>query len=116
MQVTRISQARPYTAPRHFDMRALRLQGLDASDARFAWVGLSYFLPSGGAEMEASPLDKIYVVLDGEVTVELGDGRTEVLGPRDSCFIPGGEARAVRNASNQIASMIVIMPPPGAPS
>ncbi len=116
MQITRIGQARPYVAPRHYDMRAYRLQGLEASDAGFAWVGLSHFLPGGGAEMDASPLDKIYVVLDGEVTVQLGDGRVEVLGPRDSCFIPGGQARAVRNDGCQVASMIVVMPPPGAPS
>ena len=28
MQITRLADAKPYTAPKHFDMRALRLQGL----------------------------------------------------------------------------------------
>jgi quercetin dioxygenase-like cupin family protein len=116
MEITRIADARRYDAPKHFDMRALRLQGVDASSSKFAWTGLSHFLPGGGAEMDASPLEKIYVVLAGEVTVELGDGSIEILKPLDSCFIPGGEARAVRNDGNAVATMLVVMPYPGAVS
>jgi mannose-6-phosphate isomerase-like protein (cupin superfamily) len=110
MQITRYNTALRYDAPGHYDVAALRLQGGDASASRFAWIGLSHFLPGGGAEMAASPLEKIYVVLAGEVTVELGDGTIERLGPLDSCFIPGDEARAVRNEGNAVATMLVAMP------
>jgi mannose-6-phosphate isomerase-like protein (cupin superfamily) len=96
MEITRFDEARPYIAPKHFDMRSLRLQGFDASASKFAWLGLSHFLPGGGAEMDASPLEKLYVVLSGEITVELGDG-----------------ARAVRNNGNAVATMLVAMPHPG---
>jgi quercetin dioxygenase-like cupin family protein len=116
MQITQLAEAKRYDAPKHFDMRSLRLQGLDASAADFAWVGLSYFLPGGGAEMDAGALGKIYVVLDGEVTIELGDGGTRALGKLDSCFIPAGEARAIRNAGNMIATMLVVMPTPKSPA
>lgn len=112
MEITRLADAQAYIAPKHYDMRSLRLQGFEASSADFAWTGLSYFLPGGGAEMDAGPLGKIYVVLDGEVTVELGSGEMQVLNKLDSCFIPGGEARAVRNDSNAIAVMLVVMPYP----
>ncbi|HWI85251.1 MAG TPA: cupin domain-containing protein [Sphingomonas sp.] len=112
MDVVRLADARHYIAPRHYDMRSLRLQGFDASGADFAWTGLSYFLPGGGAEMDAGPLGKIYVVLEGEITVELGSGETQHLGKLDSCFIPGGEARAVRNEGNTVATMLVVMPYP----
>jgi quercetin dioxygenase-like cupin family protein len=110
MQVKRLADAQRYDAPKHFDMRSLRLQGLEASAADFAWVGLSYFLPGGGAEMDAGALGKIYVVLDGEVTIDLDDGATHVLGKLESCFIPAGEARAIRNAANVMATMLVVMP------
>ena len=116
MQITRLNEAKRYDAPGHYDMRAMRLQGFDASDSKFAWAGLSHFLPGGGAEMDASPLEKIYVVLHGEVTVELGDGTTHVLSKLDSCYIPGGEARAVRNERNDVATMLVLMPYPEAAS
>lgn len=112
MEITRFNEARRYDAPKHFDMRSLRLQGFEASAAKFAWTGLSRFLPGGGAEMDSSPLEKIYVVLDGEVTIELGDGSTETLGKLDSCFIPSGEARAIRNEGNAVATMLVVMPYP----
>jgi quercetin dioxygenase-like cupin family protein len=116
MQITRFAAARRYDAPKHFDMRSLRLQGFDVTDAKFAWVGLSHFLPQGGAHMDAGPLEKIYVVIAGDVTIELADGTVHVLHPLDSCHIPGGEARAVRNDGNSVATMLVVMPhPPAAP-
>ena len=112
MQITRLAEAKPYIAPKHYDMRSLRLQGLEATSADFAWAGLSYFLPNGGAEMDAGPLGKIYIVLEGEMTIELSDGEAHVLRRLDSCFIPSGEARAVRNDGNTIATMLVVMPNP----
>lgn len=113
MQVTRLQDAEPYEAPKHHDMRALRLQGFDASDAHGFWVGLSHFLPGGGAELDATPLEKVYVVLDGEVTVITDDGEA-TLGALDSCWLAPNEARSIVNRTNRPASMLVVMPhPPG---
>ena len=112
MQVTRFDDAPRYDAPKHYEMRSMRLQGFDVSDSKTTWVGLSHFLPGGGAEMDAGPIEKIYVCLAGEITVELAGGKIEKLGPLDSCLIPAGEARAVRNEKNDIATMLVVMPYP----
>jgi quercetin dioxygenase-like cupin family protein len=111
MIVTRIADAGPYEAPRHFDMRGLRLQGFDVSPSQGFWVGLSHFLPGGGAEGDAGPLEKVYVVVAGTVTITTEEGDTE-LEALDSCYIPGGEWRAVANRTNRPASMLVIMPHP----
>jgi quercetin dioxygenase-like cupin family protein len=113
MEVTRIADAQPYEAPKHFDMRGLRLQGFEASGAEALWVGLSNFLPGGGAEMDATPIEKVYVVIEGEMTVTTEDGET-TLGPFDSCRLAAGEARAIVNNTNLPALMLVVMPyPPG---
>ena len=109
MQVTRFSEAKPYEAPKHYDMRGLRLQGWDVSDSSNFWVGLSQFLPGGGAEMDASPLEKVYVVQSGEVTIILGSGEETVLGPNDSCYLAPNEAREIVNKGNQTAYMLVVM-------
>lgn len=114
MQITRLADAKRYDAPKHFDMRSLRLQGLEASDSDFAWLGLSYFLPGGGAESDKGAVGKIYVVLEGEVTIDLADGSSHVLAKLDTCFIPAGESRAIRNAGNVVATMLVVMPYPKA--
>ena len=111
MEVMRLGDAQPYEAPKHFDMRGLRLQGFDATGAENFWVGLSHFLPGGGAEMDATPIEKVYVVVEGEVTVTTEEGDT-TLGPLDSCRLIPGEARSILNRTNRPASMLVVMPYP----
>ena len=112
MKITRYNEAETYEAPLHFDMRGFRLQGFADDGPSFAWTGMSHFLPGGGCEMASGDLEKIYVVLSGEVTIELGTGETHVLNRYDSCFIPDGESRAIRNDTNEVATMLVIMPYP----
>lgn len=108
MKVTRLSDAKAYDAKLHYKMEALRLQGLEASNAESFSVSMSYFLPGGGAEMASSPNEKVYFVLDGEVTIITNDGETQ-LGPMDSCLIELNEQRAVENRSNQVVTMLVIV-------
>lgn len=112
MKVTLLKDARPYPVTKHFGSVPLRLQGAEASPVENFTVGLSHFLPAGGAERDATPLEKVYVVLQGEVTVITDEGEA-TLGPLDSCYIAPGEARAVENRSNLPATMIVVMPAPG---
>jgi quercetin dioxygenase-like cupin family protein len=111
MLVKRFADAKPYQAPNHYDVRALRLQGFESGGPTESWVGLSHLLPGGGAGPDSSPLEKVYVVLAGKVTVRVGD-ESVTLGPLDSCCIPGGETREVKNLGNEVATMIVVMPYP----
>jgi glyoxylate utilization-related uncharacterized protein len=108
MQVTRVAEAAPYTAAKHHDVTAVRLHGFDASDAQAFWVGLSHYQPGGRAERDASGTEKVYVVIEGEITVITNDGEA-VLGPLDSCYLAPGEARSVENRSSARASMLVLM-------
>jgi quercetin dioxygenase-like cupin family protein len=115
MQVVRLSDVRPYDAPKHFDCRALRLQGYDASGVQAFNVGLSHFLPAGGCQYDATPLEKVYVVTEGEITVCTDSGEV-TLQPYDSIYLAPNEGRSIENRTNRPASMITIMPyPPAAP-
>ena len=111
MKITKLEEAVPYEAPGHFDMRGLRLQGWDMSDAANFWVGFSQFLPNGGAEVDASPLEKVYVVLEGEITI-IQNGIEHTLKAHDSCHIGPNEEREIINHTNKTVSMLVIMPYP----
>ena len=111
MEVTRIGEARRYEAPKHFGMAGLRLQGFEATGAQTFWIGLSHFLPGGGAERDASPTEKVYVVIAGEITVVTDDGPV-TLGLLDSCRVAPGEARSVENRTSQPASILVVAPYP----
>lgn len=109
MHVTRKNQAKPYAAAKHHGMSAFRLQGLDASPAERLWVGLSQFLPGGGAESAASPSEKVYIVLEGEITVTTKAGAV-TLQAMDSILIEANEERTVENRSVDVARMLVVSP------
>ena len=111
MIVKRFADAQPYEAPNHFGVRSLRLQGFEPGGPQKFWVGVSHFLPGGGAGPDASPLEKTYVLLAGRLTVRSG-GAEVTLGSMDSCTIPAGEVREVKNAGNDVVTMLVVMPYP----
>ena len=66
MKKVELQDAKPYAPPKHFNMTALRLHGKEETGTQQFWMGLSHFLPNGGAEMDASPTEKLYFVLKGE--------------------------------------------------
>ena len=107
MQVTRLSEAKPYEANNHSGMRGLRLQGWDASATSAFWTGLSYFFPQGGAGFEASAVERVYVIIEGELTV-ITEKEEFVLRKMDSCFIPANEKRALENRTNEVVTMLVV--------
>ncbi|HEY8528660.1 MAG TPA: cupin domain-containing protein [Paenibacillaceae bacterium] len=110
MKKVEVKDAKPYNPPKHFGMTALRLHGKEETGTSKFWVGMSHFLPGGGAEYdyEDSPTEKVYVVLDGEVTVKTKK-ETVVLRKWDSLYIPPYEGREVRNETNLPATMLVIV-------
>jgi quercetin dioxygenase-like cupin family protein len=114
MLVKRLADAQKYEAPNHRGVVGLRLQGFEPGGPQNQWVGFSQFLPGGGAGPDATPFEKVYVVLDGEMTVII-DGTETILKSMDSCTIPPGEVREIINRTNTICKMLVVIPyPPGA--
>lgn len=113
MHVKRFADAKPYDAPNHRGVVGLRLQGFEPGGPQNQWVGYSQFLPGGGAGPDATPFEKVYVVLEGEMTV-IVDGKETVLGAMDSCTIPANEQREIVNRANHVCKMLVVIPyPPG---
>jgi mannose-6-phosphate isomerase-like protein (cupin superfamily) len=108
MHVTRIAAARPYEAKLHHAMTALQLQGGAESDTQHFTLGLSHFLPGGGASFSASATEKIYLVICGHVTV-ITDKEEVTLGPLDSCHLAPGEGRSIENRTNEVATMAVVI-------
>ncbi|MEW6643768.1 MAG: cupin domain-containing protein [Pseudomonadota bacterium] len=109
MHVTRFNEAPAYHPPEHYDMRCLRLQGREAGPSDTVWLGMSQILPGGHTSLDASPIEKIYFVVEGELTVETTEGDT-VLRPFDSCRIAPNEARALKNATNRPVIVLLAMP------
>jgi mannose-6-phosphate isomerase-like protein (cupin superfamily) len=110
MKKVSLGQVKPYAAPKHFNCSTLKLQGKDETGIQKFWVGLTYFLPGGGAEWayEDNPNEKVYVVLEGEITVK---NKTEeiTLGPKDSLYLAPNEGREIINKTNKPVTMLAIL-------
>jgi mannose-6-phosphate isomerase-like protein (cupin superfamily) len=110
MKKVSLSQVKPYVAVKHFNMTAMRLQGKEETGIQKFWVGLSYFLPGGGAEWayEDNPNEKVYVVLDGEITVKNKEEEVP-LKPMDSIYLGPNEGRSILNKTNKPVTMMVVI-------
>ena len=106
-----LADLKPYDAPNHFKMTAMRIHGKEETGAENFWVGISTFLPGGGAEYayEDNPLEKVYYMLEGEMTVTDKEGTKYVLQAGDSMSFPPNEGRHLINESNKAASMLVVI-------
>lgn len=108
MHVTRFSQAPAYHPPRHDNMACVRLQGHEAGPSESMWLGVSHVLPGGQTDLAASPVEKMYVVLEGSVSI--GNGTEEVeLHLHDSVRLAPGESRLVINRGTRTAMVLLVM-------
>jgi quercetin dioxygenase-like cupin family protein len=110
MQVKHLADAKPYEAPNHRGCTALRLFGAEAGGTQTVVVGLSHFLPGGGAGPDASPPEKVYFVMAGELTVII-NGKETVLRKNDSCVIAPNETREIINRGNEVCTILVAVAP-----
>lgn len=108
MHLTRFDEARPYEAPGHHGLRMLRLQGREAGPAEVMWLGMSFLDPGARIDPSASPEERFYVVLEGEVEISNGN-ETHVLRRWDSCRIGPGETRIVNNRGMAPAVTLLAM-------
>jgi len=106
MKLTPINEAPQYVAPLHTGVDTRRLQGLEAGQTEIFWLGLSVYEPDGVAETSATRSETMYVVLDGELTLEI-NGETHVLGKHDSVRFAQGEVRQLSNKSSAPATLLV---------
>ena len=111
MKKIEIKDINAYPAPGHFEMKSMKLHGKEESGASKFWMGLSHFLPGGGAEYGGAPVERIYFVLEGEMVVKSAKEEI-VLKKWDSIFIGADEERELINKTNFPASMLVVVSNP----
>jgi len=110
VRVTRFGEAQGYVAANHHGCDAVRLQGIDVSPVTSFWLGVSNFAPGGGADWDTTSAEKVYLVLEGEVTVET-EGESVTLHAMDSVFLAANERRRIINESESNAVMAVVIAP-----
>lgn len=105
----RIGDASAFRPEGHSGVSPLRLMGTTEDESLS--VVLSSYEPGAHADLSPVPVDTVYLVLTGELTITL-DGEQTTLTPFDSLFLPAGCVRAVDNLAAGPASMFVIRPNP----
>jgi quercetin dioxygenase-like cupin family protein len=110
MIVRKFSEAKPYEAPNHRGYKSFRVFGAEMGVSQTLVFGISHFLPGGGAGPDASPPEKIYYILAGELTVIAG-GKETVAKVGDSVYIGPNESREIVNRSNEVCTIAVAVAP-----
>lgn len=100
-----------YTAPGHSECVPTRLH--DPSDVENGKIiqGLTYFVPGGGCTYGSNPMESIYYILEGEMTLRTEDGQT-ILRAGDSFHCCGGCEKSVTNTGTTVTKMLVTLLPP----
>lgn len=106
MIIRKLSESKAYEAPNHRAYSSMRLFGAEMGGSQALVFGLSHFLPGGGAGPDASPPEKIYYVLAGELTVIAG-GKEAVVKTGETCYIAPNEEREIINRSNEVCTILV---------
>jgi quercetin dioxygenase-like cupin family protein len=105
-----------YSAAGHYECVPTRLHDVDGGGANDIEggkiiMGITYFVPGGSTDFAANPLESIYYILTGEMTLKTEDGET-VLHAGDSFHCVGGVAKSVTNTGTEVCQMLVVLQPP----
>jgi quercetin dioxygenase-like cupin family protein len=103
----RVADALAFRPEGHTGVSPVRLTGTAPEET--ISVVLSNYEPGAHAERSPVPVDTVYVVLTGRLTVSLDNEQIE-LTRLDSLFLPAGCLRAVDNLTTEPARMFVIRP------
>ena len=113
-KVTKKDESYKYEAPGHFECLTTRLHDpADVNDGTIV-MGLSHFLPGGGAKMAPAKFEMVYYIQKGEMTVTLDDGKEYCRKAGDSLHFGPGTGRACQNTGTECAEMITVMIKPQA--
>ena len=111
MKVTRLEEAVKYSPPKHTaTCHAMWLQHKSMGCEAPYWVGCSYYLPGAKAEWDASPLDKIYIVLEGSARLRVGSDEQAVR-PGQVLFIRANAPHAFIDIREDLTLLAVFSVP-----
>ena len=103
------AEGTPYEAAKHSEVYGL--QKITEAQSKRTTICYSYFQPNGGAEMSASPKERVYYVVRGSITVR-GKGEEHLLNKGDLIYIaPGEERDMVINGGKPAEGLVTIVTP-----
>jgi quercetin dioxygenase-like cupin family protein len=111
MKLVQHGEGAAYQAKGHFSCYPMNKLVVGKDTQRFT-VGMSHFLPGGGAEMSASPKERAYYVMSGKIKVTGKKGEDYLVGAGDVIYIGPGEEREMKVMGTEPSTILVIVTPP----
>ena len=108
MKLVKKGQGKSEAAKRHFGQWGTTKMSLEEGSQRLT-VGVSHFLPQGGAEMYASPTERVYFGISGSLMVRGKEGDEYLVEPGDVLYIPPGEERSIEAVGTEPATILVVI-------
>ena len=107
MKLIKKGAGEPYEAARHYNCWSTH-KVTPGQESQRLNIGLSHFLPHGGAEMSASALERVYYLVSGSMLVK-GENEEHILESGDLIYIAAGEEREIQVLGTEPATILVIM-------
>jgi quercetin dioxygenase-like cupin family protein len=107
MKLIKVGEGTPYSAAKHFGSWSIE-KVTPGITSRELQVGVSHFLPGGGAEFSSSPNERVYFCIDGKITVK-GQSEEHHLEQGDMIYIAAGEDRSFQVSNTKPATILVII-------
>ena len=106
-----------YEAAGHFECVPTRLfdkdgGGANAIDGAKVIMGITYFVPGGNTSFANNPMESIYYILEGQMTLKVEDEEPTVLHAGDAFHCVGGVNKSVCNEGETVTKMLVVLMPP----
>ncbi len=99
-------EGNPYDAARHFGV--FGVQKLTENESQRTSINYSVFLPNGGAELSASPKERVYYIVSGRMKVS-NHSEEHLLEAGDMIYIAPGEERQVAILDNKPCESLVMI-------
>lgn len=97
----------PYDAPQHHGVNGILK--LTKEQSRRTIVNYSYFQTNGGAEMSSAPVERVYYIVKGSITVTgKNNDEAHVLNAGDMVYIAPEEEREITVNGGQPAEVLVV--------
>ena len=100
------SEGSVYDAPNHHGCYGLMKFTKDVTHRTL--INYSFFQPNGGIHMDsAAPVERVYCVIKGSITVKGSNGEEYVVNAGDMVYIAPNEEREVTVNNNEPAEVLV---------
>ena len=110
-KITHANESYTYEAPGHHGCLTTRLHDPQDVNDGVLIVGLTHFLPGGGTDLGNNPMESVYYIVEGEMTLKTDDGET-VLHAGDSFHCGPGTNKSVTNSGSSSTKMLVALTNP----